>query len=254
MTHRTSPTARIVQQLVPFARNPQRWERERTRAARGGHVCDDAACGPVLIRERTRWGWIDWTIPADGSLPERPFRIAVLTPTATRTQRLGLRWLARHPARRIEIGAVPVRTSTIAVAILSLAVATAAAIHAAPLSIVLSAAASATMLAEHLPRHLDDWAGEYIRIVENEAACGYLQRLSALQTGIVQAAAGSSRYETRRAVEIGHSQLFDTAVLLRRHDTLSVSAELIARERLMLQLAVQTSRITASAKNNTRSS
>ncbi|MCX5106945.1 hypothetical protein [Streptomyces sp. NBC_00439] len=250
MTHRTSPTARIAQQLAPFARHPQRWERERTRAARSGHVCGDAGCDPVLIRERTRWGWIDWTVPADGGLPDRPFRIAVLTPTATRAQRLGLRWLARRPARRIQIGAVPVRTSTVGTAILSLAVATAAAIYAAPLSIVLAAAASATMLVEHLPHHLDDRAGENIRIAENAAACGYLQRLSALHTGIIQAAANSSRYELWRAVEIGHHQLFDTATLLRSHDTLSVSAELIARERLMLQLAVQTSRIAASTKNN----
>ncbi|MFI9040923.1 hypothetical protein [Streptomyces sp. NPDC053726] len=249
MTHRTPPPAEIAQQLVPFARHPQRWERERARATRGGHVCGDVGCAPVLIRERTRWGWADWTVPADGSLPDRPYRIAVLTPTATHTQRLGLRWLARRPARRIGIGAVPVRTSTVGVAILSLVVATAAALHAMPLSIVLSAAALATMLVEHLPDRLDDRAGENIRIVEDEAACRYLQRLSALHTDIVQAAAGNSRYEIRRAVEIGHHQLFDAADLLRLHDTLSVSAELIARERLMLQLAVQASRIAASTKD-----
>ncbi|MGW1411293.1 hypothetical protein [Streptomyces sp. NPDC002403] len=249
MIHRTSATARIAQQLVPFARHPQRWERERTRAVRGGHVCGGAGCDPVLIRERTPWGWIDWTVPADGSLPDRPYRIAVLTPTATRTQRLGLRWLARRPARRIQIGAVTVRTSTVGAAILT-SLAAATAIHAAPLGIVLAAAASATMLVEHLPHLLDDRAGENIRIAENEAACGYLQRLSALHTGIVQAAANSSRYEIRRAAQIGHHQLFDTAALLRCHDTLSVSADLIARERLMLQLAVQTSRIAASTKSD----
>ncbi|MFE6020785.1 hypothetical protein ACFQ6O_29935 [Streptomyces sp. NPDC056441] len=239
MTHRTPPTAGIAQQLVPFGQHPQRWERERARAARDGHVCGDAGCDPVLIRERTRWGWADWTVSVDGSLPDRPYRVAVFAPTATRTQRLGLRWLARRPGRRIEIGAVPVRTSTIVTAILSVVVATAAALHAVPLSIVLSAAALATMLVEHLPDRLDDRAGENIRIVEDEAACRYLQRLSALHTGIVQTAAGSDHYEIRRAVEIGHHQLFDAADLLRRHDTLSVSAELIARERLMVQLASQ---------------
>jgi hypothetical protein len=67
MTDRTPPTARITQELSPFGRQPQQWEKERSRAVRGGHVCFDAACTgdcePVLIRERTGWGWIDWTVP-----------------------------------------------------------------------------------------------------------------------------------------------------------------------------------------------
>ncbi|MEU4507413.1 hypothetical protein [Streptomyces sp. NPDC024089] len=239
MIHRTSPTARGAQQLVPFARHPQRWERERTRAARRGHVCGDAGCDPVLIRERTRWGWLDWTVPADGNLPDQPYRIAVLTPNATRTQRLGLRWLARLPGRRIEIGAVELRTATVVVMVLGLAAAALAAPCGAPLSIVLSAAAVASMLVEHLPDRIDDRIGENVRIVEAEAGCRYLQRISALYTDIVRAAAGSKRYELRRAVEIGHHQLFDIADLLQQHDTRSISSMLIARERLMLQLAAQ---------------
>ncbi|MFI9601431.1 hypothetical protein ACIHCX_16400 [Streptomyces sp. NPDC052043] len=250
MTTYAPPTAGITQQLSPFAQQPQQpqqWERKRSRAVRSGHVCCGsrcaAGCEPVLIRERTGWGWIDWTVPADGSLPEQPHRVAVFTPIATRSQRLSLRWLARRPAHRIRLGPVTVRPATTVVTALTLAAATLALMHGVPLSIVLPAAALAPLLVEHLPDRLDTRAGEHARIVEVEAACRYLQRLAALHAGLVQAAAGNDLYEVRRAVEIGHHQLFDTADLLQRHDTRSASSELIARERLMLQLAVQTRQI-----------
>ncbi|MFF1810736.1 hypothetical protein ACFVXW_16670 [Streptomyces sp. NPDC058251] len=248
MTKRTPPTARIARRLSPFRQQPQQWERKRSRAVRRGHVCCGsgcaAGCEPVLIRERAGWGWIDWTVPADGSLPEQPHRIAVFTPIATRPQRLGLRWLARRPAHRIRLGPVTVRPATAVVTALTLVAATLALMHGVCFSIVLPAAALAPLLVEHLPDRLDARAGGHVRIVEAEAACRYLQRLAALHAGLVQAAAvGSDRYEVRRAVEVGHHQLFDTADLLQRHDTRSASSELIARERLMLQLAVQTGQI-----------
>lgn len=188
-------------------------------------------------------GWIDWTVPADGSLPEQPHRIAVFTPIATRSQRIGLRWLARRPAHRIRLGKVTVRSAAAVVTALTLVVAALASMHGIPFSIVLPAAALAPLLVEHLPDRLGTRAGENARIVEDEAACRYLQRLTALHTGLVRAAVSSDRYEVRRAVEIGHHQLFDAANLLQRHDTRSASSELIARERLMLQLAVQTRQI-----------
>ncbi|WP_246113600.1 hypothetical protein [Streptomyces montanus] len=247
MTTHAPPTAWIAQRLSPFQQQRQRWERKRSRAVRDGHVCCGsgcaAGCEPVLIRERTGWGWIDWTVPADGSLPEQPHRIAVFTPIATHSQRLSLRWLARRPAHQIRLGPVAVRTATAAVAALTLLAATLAIIHGVPFSIVLPAAALAPLLVEHLPDPLDARASENVRIVEAEAACRYLQRLAALHAGLVQTAVGCDRHEVRRAVEVGHHQLFDTADLLQRHDTRSASSELIARERLMLQLAVQTGQI-----------
>ncbi|MEV6182291.1 hypothetical protein [Streptomyces sp. NPDC052015] len=241
------PTAGIAQQLRPFGQQPQLWEKKRFRAVRGGHACCGsgcaAGCEPVLIRERTGWGWIDWTVPADGSLPEQPHRIAVCTPIATRSQCLALRWLARRPAHRIRLGKGTLRPATTVVTALTLVSAALALMHGIPFSIVVPAAALASLLVRHLPERLDTRVGENARIVEDEAACHYLQRLTALHTGLVQAAVSSNRYEVRRAVEIGHHQLFDTADLLQRHDTRSASSELIARERLMLQLAVQTRRI-----------
>jgi hypothetical protein len=247
MTKRTPPTARIARRLSPFRQQPQRWERKRSRAVRGGHVCCGsgcaAGCEPVLIRERAGWGWIDWTVPADGSLPEQPHRMAVFTPIATRSQRISLRWLARRPAHRVRLGKVTVRPATAVVTALTLVVAALALMHGVPFGIVVPAAALAPLLVEHLPDRLDARAGENARIVEDEAACRYLQRLTALHAGLVRAAVSSDRYEVRRAVEIGHHQLFDAADLLQRHDTRSASSELIARERLMLQLAVQTRQI-----------
>jgi hypothetical protein len=211
----------------------------------GGHGCADApcttGCEPVLIRERTAWGWIDWTVPADGSLPERPHRITVFTSIATRAQHLALRRPARRGARRIRVGPVTLRTATAVVAALSLAAATLTIIHGVPFSIVLLAAALAPLLVEHLADPLDIRAHERGRIVQAEAACPCLQRLAALHAGLVRAAAGSDRYQLRRAVETSHHQLFDTADLLTRHDTLSASSELIAREQLILQLASRTS-------------
>ncbi|MFF8717030.1 hypothetical protein ACF07T_37200 [Streptomyces sp. NPDC015184] len=241
-------TAPTPAQPAPFSQHPRRWEKEQARAARIGHICDDPACEPVLIRERTRWGWADWTAPAGGDLPDRPHRIAVSTPGPTHIQRLGLRWLARRPARRIGIGDADLRAATVATALLGFLAAITATACAVPLTIGLPAATLATMLVEHLPDRLDDRIGENVLTVEDEAGCRYLQRLSALYTDILRAAAGSRRYELRRAIEIGHHQLFEVAGLLQHHDTRSVSAELIARERLMLQLAAQSSRIAASTK------
>ncbi|MER5199755.1 hypothetical protein ACWD3J_41400 [Streptomyces sp. NPDC002755] len=247
MTSYVPSQAPIAQQLSPFGQQPMRWERERSRAVRGGHVgCGSGCavgCEPILIRERTRWGWIDWAVPADGSLPEHPYRVAVFTPIATWTHRISLRWLARRPAHWICLGEGAVRAATAIVMALTLVAAVLALMRGVPFSIVVPAAAVVALLVEYLPDRLDARAGENARTVESEAACRYLQRLAALHAGLVQAAASSDRYEVRRAVEIGHHQLFDTADLLQRHDTRSVSRELIARERLMLQLAVQTSRI-----------
>ncbi|MFD9511154.1 hypothetical protein [Streptomyces mirabilis] len=99
------PTA-AAQHRRPFTLDPSRWEAERSRALRTGHVRDHtctAECEPVLVYERTRWGWLAWTVPGDGTPPEQPHQIGILTPTASRMQRLALRWLTRHPAHRIAL-------------------------------------------------------------------------------------------------------------------------------------------------------
>ncbi|MEU3734548.1 hypothetical protein AB0E81_34905 [Streptomyces sp. NPDC033538] len=248
MTTRTPPASGPATGLCPFRQQPRRWEREQACALRSGQVCCGAECAkgcePALIRERTGWGWIDWTVPADGSLPQHPDRIAVFSPVTTRAQRLGLRWLARRSAHRIRLGSLALRSATAAVTALALIAATLATLHGGvPLSITVPAAALAPLLVEHLPGVLDARAGERARILDAGPACRYLQRLAALHAALVDAAARSDRYELRRAVQIGHHQLFDTADLLQRRDARFVSGVLIARERLMLQLAAQTAEI-----------
>lgn len=247
-TLHTPPPAAAPHHERPFTRDPGRWERERSRALRTGHVRDhtcSAACEPVLVHERTPWGWLAWTVPGDGSPPEIPHRIAVLNPGATRTQRLALRWLTRRPAQRIALDRIPgsLRFSAAAVALVSLLAGLVAMSHQVPVEVALPAMLLAPLLAEHLPDRVDARAREHVRVVEGDGACRYLQRLAALHTSLVQAAAGSDRYELRRSAEIGHNLLWDAASLLQSRDTGAVSDGLIARERLMLQLAHQIAQI-----------
>ncbi|MFF3350537.1 hypothetical protein [Streptomyces sp. NPDC002779] len=242
-----SPTAAAYHER-PFPRDPGRWKKERTRALRTGHIRDNTcspACQPVLVHERTSWGWLAWTVPGDGTLPEVPHQIGVLTPAATRTQRLALRWLARRPAQRIAFDTVPasLRFSAAAVALISVIVALLAMHHGAPVDVVLPAMLLAPLLAEHLPNRLDARAGEHVRRVEGVHACRYLQRLATLHTGLVQAAAGSDRYELRRSAEVGQGLLWDAAGLLQTHDARLACKDLITLERLMLQLADQVTQI-----------
>ncbi|WHM35053.1 hypothetical protein OH540_35440 [Streptomyces sp. BPPL-273] len=248
MTTPTQPAHGPAPTLRPFRQQPQRWERKQARARRDGHICCGAQCAkgcePVLIRERTGWGWIDWTVPADGSLPQQPDQIAVFSPAATRAQRLGLRWLARRPAYRIRLGPLALRPATATVTVLALITATLATLHGGvPLNITVPAAALAPLLFEHLPDALDARAGENTRIIDAGPACRYLHRLAVLQTALTDAAARSDQYRVRRAQEVGHHQLFDMADLLQRSDTRSVSGVLITRERLMLQLVAQIAEI-----------
>ncbi|MFJ8787014.1 hypothetical protein [Streptomyces sp. NPDC102476] len=236
----------------PFTRDPGRWKRESSRALRTGHVRDStcsAACQPVLVHERTSWGWLAWAVPGDGTLPEVPQQIGVLRPAATRTQRLALRWLARRPAWRIALDPVPcsLRFSAAAVAFISVIVGLFAIRHGVPTDVVLPAMLLAPLLAEHLPGRLDARACEHVHIVEGDGPCRYLQRLAALHASLVQAAAGSDRYELRRSAELGRNLLWDAAGLLRAQDTRSASDRLIAYERLMLQLAHQVAQMHAAA-------
>jgi hypothetical protein len=241
-----TPRTAHQQPLRPFARDPQRWEEERSRALLTGHICRDTACTgtcePVLVHERTGWGWLTWTVPSDGTLPDLPRQIGVLTPSVTLTQRLAVRWLTRRPAYRVALTATSpasLRFSAVLVSVISIFAALSALKRGIPTDLVLPAMLLAPLLTEHLPDRLDDRAREHVRSVEGDAACRYLQRLAALHTYIVQAAADSDRYELRRSAEIGQHLLWDAADLLQDQDTRSASTRLIDRERLMVQLADQ---------------
>ncbi|WP_031487314.1 hypothetical protein [Streptomyces bicolor] len=245
-TLRTPPRRAPQQPLRPFARDPRRWEEERSRALLTGHVCRDTACTgtrePVLVYERTGSGWLTWTVPGDGTLPNLPRQIGVLTPGATTTQRLAVRWLTRRPAHRIALthtSPASLRLSAVLVAVISLFAALFALNRGIPADLVLPVMLLAPLLTEHLPDRLDDRAREHVRSVESDAACQNLQRLAALHTCIVQAAAGSDRYELRRSAEIGQNLLWVAAGLLHNQDTRSASTRLIDREWLMVQLADQ---------------
>ncbi|MCW8101663.1 hypothetical protein [Streptomyces tauricus] len=202
-------------------------------------------CEPVLVPERTPWGWLAWTVPGDGTLPEVPHHMGVLTPDATRTQRLALRWLTRRPARYVawDTACVGTRSSTAAVALVSVLAALFALDRGIPVSVALPAMLLAPLLAEHLPARLDARAGEHVRRIEGEGTCRYLQRLASLHTHLIDAAAGSDRYELRRSVEIGHHLLWHAAGLLQAADTRSASAHLIDCERVMLQLVGQVAQL-----------
>ncbi|MGV9934092.1 hypothetical protein ACWDY4_26500 [Streptomyces olivaceoviridis] len=244
--HTRPPTA--AHHTRPFTHDPRRWEKERSRALRTGHVRDHtctAECELVLVHERTGWGWIAWTVPGDGFPPETPHQIGVLTPAATRNQRLALRWLTRRPARHIALGAVPgsLRLSAATAALLSLIAGLFAIGHGVPVDVALPAMLLAPLLAEHLPGRLDAQARENVRSVEGDDSVRYMQRLAALHTSLVQAAAGSDRYELRRSAEIGQQLMWDAADLLQTQTPRSASADLIARERLMLQLADQVAQL-----------
>jgi hypothetical protein len=112
-----------------------------------------------------------------------------------------------------------------------------------PLGIALPMALLAPLLADHLPDRLDMRARRRIRVAQGAAATGYLQRLAVLHTVLLGAAARSDRYELRRSAEIGQQLLCDAAGLLQTQDTRSASPQLIACERLMLQLADQVAQI-----------
>ncbi|MET9915025.1 hypothetical protein ABZZ74_51725 [Streptomyces sp. NPDC006476] len=191
--------------------------------------------------ERTAWGWLGWTVPRDGTVPEVPHQIAVLTPAATWWQRLGLRWLLRRRSRPIRLAptAALVPRTTAAMALVSLPAGLVALAHGLPADVTLPAMPLLPLLAEHLPERLDGRAREHVLTIEGEAGCRRLLRLATLQTGLVQAAARSISYEVHRSAEIGHHVLWDAALQLQTQDNRSVPAALEARERLMLQLTAQ---------------
>ncbi|MDV9178145.1 hypothetical protein R6V09_49490 [Streptomyces sp. W16] len=232
--------------LRPFADDPARWDAERSCALHRGRIAygtgSSGAQEPYLVHERTGWGWLAWTVPADGSMPERPHHIGVLPPSATWTDRLAARWLARRQAGRLALHATSrgsLRYFAVAVAVIGCFAAVDAIARGIPLGIAVPAALLAPLLADHLPDRLDLRARQRVRVIQGAAATGYLQRLAASHTGLLRAAAGSDRHELCRAAEIGRHLLWDAAGLLQRQDTRQASSQLIAFERLMLQLADQ---------------
>ncbi|MFJ2397449.1 hypothetical protein ACIOTI_32485 [Streptomyces sp. NPDC087843] len=243
----------------PFADDPRRWETERSRALRTSHRRDDGCppdCRHVLINERARWGWLAWTVPTDGTLPAIPHLISVLDPAATRIERLAVRWLTRRPARRIALHpSIPwaLRLWVFAVTLASLAAGLLVVVHGAPWDVILPAVLVAPMLADRLPGNLDAQARQHVRTIRGDAAVRYLQRLTALQTVLTRADTRTDRHDLPRPAEIGQHVLWDAAGLLHDQDTLTASAALIARERLMVQLADQvTSTLTRPANPTTQ--
>ncbi|MFD8049488.1 hypothetical protein [Streptomyces sp. Tu102] len=233
----------------PFAHDPGRWETERGRAL--GDSTRSAEHQPVLVYERTGWGWLAWPTPGDGTAPELPVQIGVIAPGPTRRQQLAMRWLLRRPAHRIALtrgSRASVRLSATVVGAIALVTAFYALGRGLRADVVLPAMLLAPLLTEHLPDWLDGRAVEHVRWVEGDAPCRYLQRLAALQTYLLEAAAGSDRYELLRSAEVGHRLLWDAADLLQAGDTRLVSARLIDRERLMVQLAHQAAQLLEHAR------
>ncbi|MFE4756066.1 hypothetical protein ACFRIB_38545 [Streptomyces mirabilis] len=161
-----------------------------------------------------------------------------------------MRWLARRPAHRFDLAPTlpgSLKLSSIAVALVGLAIASLAVNWGIPAVFALPLTVLAPLLTDRLGHGLDACAHRHVKTVEDESACQYLQRLAALHTHILEAVADSETYELRRSAEIGHNQLWRAATLLARHSTQAVSDELIAREWLLLQLALQVDGITAAA-------
>ncbi|MET8411738.1 hypothetical protein ABZV34_27195 [Streptomyces sp. NPDC005195] len=250
MTNTLNPTATTTQhRRGPFPNDPGRWKAEHARALLSGHdrdgTCSDD-CEPVLVYERARWGWLAWTMPGDGTFPDRPHHVGILTPDATRMQCLALRWLTRRPLQRIALAPhIPgsLRAWAAVTALAGLAAGLLAMSYGVAWDVVLPAVLLAPSLAEHLPGQLDARARRHVRTVDGEAAVRYLQRLTTMQTDLDQATAASDRYEVRRSAEIGQQLLWDAAGLLQNQDTRAAFAGLIARERLMVQLADQVASI-----------
>ncbi|MGW6893705.1 hypothetical protein [Streptomyces chartreusis] len=233
----------------PLAHDPGRWETERGRALRDS--TRSAEHQPVPVYERTGWGWLAWPTPGDGTAPELPVQIGVLAPGATIRQRLAMRWLLRRPAHRTALASgsrASVRLSAVFVGAIALVAAFYALGRGIRADLVLPAMLLAPLLTEQLPDWLDGRAVEHVRWVEGDAACRYLQRLAALQSYLLEAAAGSDRYELRRSAEVGRRLLWDAAELLQAGDTRLMSARLIDREPLMVQLAHQAAQLLEHAR------
>jgi hypothetical protein len=174
--------------LRPFAENPARWDAEQSRALQVGPYdsgSSTVADEPYLVPERTGWGWLAWTVPADGSMPERPYQIGVLPPSATWADRLAARWLARRPAGRVALHATSpgsLRYSAVVVAVIGCFAALDAIARGVPLGIAVPVALLAPLLADHLPDRFDMRARRRVRVAHGAAATGYLQRLTVLHT------------------------------------------------------------------------
>ncbi|MFF5044762.1 hypothetical protein [Streptomyces nigra] len=163
-------------------------------------------------------------------LPIAPAAVAVVSQHASPDRQefngsrgfAGNEALTRRPAHRISpIPQIPgsLRLTAVAAAFLSLVAGLSAMARGIGAWVALPAMTLAPLLAEHLPARWDARAREHVRTVEGAAACRQLQRLAAVHTCLVQAAAGSDRHELRRSAEIGRQLLWDAADLLHRQDT-----------------------------------
>lgn len=231
----------------PFATAPDRWQTHQARALRNGHPLSASCsrrCKPVLVKEDARWGWRTWTVPSDGSLPEIPHQIGVIAPGTGRIYRSVLCWMATRIGRRVTMAPTmpALRRSTLCAAIISLLGGLLAIRAGIAVDVALPALALIPLLTDRLEDALEIADAVHIRRIDGEAACRYVRRLGALQDQLVVLDTHGRRYELRRAADIGHGLLWDTAGLLQLQDTRAASAALITRETLMLRLVDQASK------------
>ncbi|MFD5814698.1 hypothetical protein [Streptomyces sp. NPDC127038] len=246
MTDTASTASALSVHRRTFPQDPGRWEAEGSRAPRASRRGGNNSPGirPALVHESTRWGWLAWPVSANGSVPDQPLRIGILIPKATRWHCLALRWLTRHPVHRISIApGFRVRAAVAITTLACLPAALFAARYGLPWEVALPTLVLTPIVAEHLAAQMDARAGGYVRTVDGEASVRYLHRLTSMQTVLDQAADGSDCYQLLRSAQVGQDMLWDAAGLLQDPDTHAVSAALIARERLMVQLVDQVTSI-----------
>ncbi|MFD6299375.1 hypothetical protein ACFWFU_31620 [Streptomyces sp. NPDC060235] len=195
------------------------------------------------MKENSRWGWRTWTVPSDGSLPEVPHQIGVIAPGTGRLHRLVLRWMATRTSGRVTLGPTlsSVRRSTLCAVVLGLLGGLFAIRASVAVDVVLPVVALVPLLIERLEDAPETQEAVHVRRIQGEAACRCARRLGALQDHLVVLVLHGHRYYLRRAAEVGHGLLWDTAGLLQLQDTRTASAALINRETLMLRLVDQAS-------------
>ncbi|MFJ8158481.1 hypothetical protein [Streptomyces sp. NPDC094468] len=200
----------------------------------------------ALVYTRRGWGWLAWTAPGRGQTAATLRQVGILSSHTARRNHVILRWLTRRPARRITVVSPlpgPPRISSIGSVLVSSLGGLIATARGAPVGVALLPVLLAPLVTEHVPDQLDAWARMHVRIVENDSSIRLLQRLGALQTHLLQAAARSKRYEVRRSAEVGQHLLWEAAGLLQTRTTPTAAARLIAYERMMLQLARQVAQL-----------
>jgi hypothetical protein len=237
--------------LRPFADEPGRWEMEchrlRRLAAEAQFFApaETAAVRGCLGRvdERSHWGWLRWQATDDEGTPPEPLQIGLLPPALSKAARLARRWLTRRPPLRAATGrswADSVTVSTLFAALVSFTAGIYVMARGLPIGVAVPAMLLIPLYVSVLPNRLDALAHRFVRIIEDDRARQYLQRLILLHAQVARAATDSQIPELAHAAQLGHRVLWDTAGLLARHGAWPCCDErLLAYERLYTDLAQQ---------------